>query len=232
MGTATPSSFFCQDVAAWLSRDSCTEEAGVPSGLGTGGLGSVRIGRLRWGKQGPVARHSIQDGFVEVRVDRHGSHVGNPFAGAPVAQLCRAYDELLRAVLTTPLLIDECLHEYEGLRQDSSFGTALLTLFEEKLLQTIAEKHKVRVHEQRFRPTAVRAWLVYHSSLIVQGKSLYLFCWCTHGGWHTPPWTCHSQSLMGALLWVSSTFYQRLLPATFRTVSSSVEPQVLLCPTF
>ena len=129
MGTDTPFSFFASDVATWLRlRGYDIGSAGC--GLGEGGLGSVRIGRLRWGRQGPAARHLVQDGSLEVRVDRHGSHVGNPFAGAPVHQLCKAYDELLRAVLVAPLSVDDGLREFEALRHDTTFGLSLLSSFE------------------------------------------------------------------------------------------------------
>mmetsp|Transcript_64847 Transcript_64847/g.128211 ORF Transcript_64847/g.128211 Transcript_64847/m.128211 type:complete len:260 (+) Transcript_64847:186-965(+) len=227
-GTVTPPCFHVQDVASWLSA-TFFQGLGGPLGLGLGGLGSVRIGRLKMGKQGPVSRHSVQDGYIEVRVDRHGSHVGNPFAGAPTAQLCRAYDELLLVVLTVPLVVDECLHDYEGLEQDSSFGRALLTPYEKKLLQTIADKHGVKIHQsQRVSPFAVRAWLVYHAMLLLRGISFYLFCWCVHGYSHTPPWACHSQSLMGALLWVAVTLREQLAAADQRVPLLTAHQQVFL----
>ena len=212
MGTDSPISFSVQDVARWLR----TEGFGLDAdgfGLGENGLGSVSIGRLRWGKQGPAARQSVQDGFLEVRVDRHGSHVGNPFAGAPVHQLCRAYDDMLRAVLAAPLSVDDGLHSFEGLRQDKTYGQALLTTAEKTLLQKISEKHGVKVHPQRVRPLAVRDWLVHYASLLLQGRSLTLLCWCTHGGFLLPPLSCHSQSLMGALLWVVYTMRDELVSA-------------------
>ena len=96
MGTVTPPSFQCQDVAPWFRA----EREGAAEGTAAGQVsdtGSVRIGRLRWGSQGPTPRHSVQDGYLEVRVDRHGSHVGNPFAAAPNERLCRAYNDLLLA---------------------------------------------------------------------------------------------------------------------------------------
>ena len=218
MGTDTPFSFFASDVATWLRlRGYDIGSAGC--GLGEGGLGSVRIGRLRWGRQGPAARHLVQDGSLEVRVDRHGSHVGNPFAGASVHQLCKAYDELLRAVLVAPLLVDDGLREFEALRHDTTFGLSLLSSFEKTLLQQIAEKHGVKIHRQRVRPLAVRDWLVYYALLVSQGVSLTLHCWCTHGDSSLPPWACHSQSLMGALLWVAVTMHDELALARQRLFS-------------
>ena len=181
MGTVTPRSFYGQDVASWLLAEGLWGEGGsLASGKGT--LGSVRIGRLRWGRQGPAPRSSVQDGLaISVMVDRHGSHVGNPFTGAPTAQLCRAYDELLRNVLSARLLVDDCLHDFEGLRRGPPPGAALITPHEKQLLLEIAERHGVKIHPQRVRPLDVRAWLVYHASLLVQGRSLCLFCWCAHG---------------------------------------------------
>ena len=212
MGADTPRSFFLPDVASWL-RLKGMGGASDEYGLGEGGLGSVSIGRLRWGKQGPIARRLVQDGFLPVRVDRHDSHVGNPFAGAPVHKLCQAYDDLLRAVLAAPLLVDDGLHDYEGLRQDTMFGQALLTSFEITLLQNISEKHGVKVHPQRVRPLAVRSWLAYHSLLLVQGTSLTLLCWCTHGGVSLPPGQCHAQLLMRTLLWTAVTKRHELISA-------------------
>ena len=204
MGTVTPPSFQCQDVMPWLMA----EHEGVAEGTVTGqvlGTGSVKIGRLRWGRQGPTPRHSVQDDYIEVRVDRHGSHVGNPFVGAPIERLCRAYDDLLVAVLTVPLQVDDGLHDYEDLRRDAFLGDALLTNFEKALLQTISEKHRVHIHRQRIRPLAIRSWLVYHAGLLTGGRSLCLLCWCTCGSCELAPWLCHAQSLMGALLWFSHT---------------------------
>ena len=182
MGTVTPPSFLWQDVVPWLVARHLAIHGGPENGLALGSgsvglnLGSVSIGRMRWGEQGPTPPHSVQDGFLEVRVDRHGSHVGNPFAGAPVAQLCKAYDELLQAVLSIQLSVDDGLLDYEELRQDSLFGFTRLTAFESELLNKISEKHGVRIHRQRVRPLAVRAWLVYHAKLLVHGQSLCLFC--------------------------------------------------------
>ena len=170
---------------------------------GLDGYGSIRVGQLFRSKQGSVARQPLQNGHLNVRVDRHDSHVGNPFAGAPVQRLCKAYDELLHAVLTTQISVEEELQNYEALRQDSSYGAAFLTPFERALLQTIADKHQVPVHRQRVRPLALRAWLVYHARLLQQGQSLCLYCWCMCSSALVPDWSCHAQSLMGALLWLS-----------------------------
>jgi hypothetical protein len=227
MGTETPPSFFVCDVLSWLRAKGLVDET-LGFGLGENGMGSVSIGRLRWGKQGPAARQLVQDGFLEVRVDRHGSHVGNPFCNAPAHQLCRAYDDMLRAVLVAPLVVDDGLHSFEGLRQDTLFGQALLSPFESELLQTIAERHDVRLHNQRVRPLAVRAWLIHHASLLLQGASLTLLCWCLHGGVSSSPWVCHSQSLMGALLWVAVTARSELTSACICQPSTLVRP--LCCP--
>ena len=221
MGTVTPPSFFLHDVVCWLRANGLMDESSG-FGLGENGMGSVSIGRLRMGKQGPSARQSVQDGFLEVRVDRHSSHVGNPFCNAPVHKLCCAYDDMLRAVLVAPLVVDDGLHDFEGLRQDAIFGQALLSSFEKELLQTIADKHGVRIHNQRVRPLAVRAWLVYYASLLVQGTSFTLLCWCLHGGVSSAPWGCHSQSLMGALLWVATTARSEL------TLACPCQPSALV----
>jgi hypothetical protein len=256
-GTVSPSSFSRAEVASWLLAQSLVPSEGTLNTLssmpsettlnylsslslrwaadgsasnGLVGFGSIRIERLQWGKQGPSARHSVQDDYLQVRVDRHGSHVGNPFAGAPVERLCKAYDELLLAVLTTQLSVEEALHDYEGLRQDSSYGAALLSPLEEALLKTISEKHAVPLHRQRVRPLALRAWLVHHARLLQQGQSLSLFCWCTCNAALAREWTCHAQLLMGALLWLSLTLPAEPLLAQPCADAEPQSSQVLAYP--
>ena len=227
MGTVTPSSFLGQDLVPWI--ESRLESLGIGGDVFSSlGLGSVSVGRLRRGRQGPTALHSVQEEVVHVRVDRHGSHVGNPFCAAHISRLCMAYDELLRTVLTVPLKVDECLHDYEGLKQEAMPGMVLLTPFENKLLRTLADKHGVKIHRQRVRPLAVRAWLVYHASLLVKGVSLRLHCWCACGSLNLPPWSCHAQLLMGALLWLAHSWHADLLSSV--VPSSQVMRFVLFFP--
>ena len=231
-GTGAPISFSRTDVAVWLLAQSHVPSEGtlntqnsmsMPSettqnyqlalrwetdGSASSGMighGSIKIGLLHGASKAPSFRPSVQDEYIDVRVDRHGSHVGNPFAGAPVHRLCKAYDELLHSVLTTPLSVEEALHDYEGLRQDSSYGAALLTPFEDSLLKTISGTHQVPVHRQRVRPLALRAWLVYHACLLQRGHSLRLWCCCIDDADLASEWACHAQLLLGALLWVSVT---------------------------
>ena len=212
MGTETPPSFCVPDVAAWL----CARGYGLGCesvGFGRDGLGSVSIGRLRWGRQGPAARQLVQDGYQEVRVDRHSSRVGNPFCGASASKLCRAYDELMRAVLVTPLTLDEDLQHFQDPRHDAMAGQRPPAPWEQSLLHAIAEKHEVLLHRQHVRPSDVRAWLVHYASLLLQGTSLTLHCWCFHGEESPEPWVCHAQSLRGALLWVATTLRVQLSAA-------------------
>ena len=219
MGTVTPPAFFLHEVVAWL-RAKGLGACAFGVGLGEDGMGSISFRRLRQGGQGPVARHSVQDGFIEVRVDRHSSHVGNPFCGAPRSLLCHAYDDLLKAVLVAPLAVDECLREYEGLKQDDLFGMAMPTPAEQRLMQSIADRHGVKIHSrQSVRPFLARAWLVHHALLLVQGTSLALHCWCLHGCILSPPWACHSQSIAGALLWLAITARSELASACPRLPS-------------
>jgi hypothetical protein len=177
---------------------------------GQGGMGSVSIGRLTWGTQGPTPRILVQDGCVSVMVDRHGSRVGNPFCGAPRRRLCEAYDELLMTVMTMRFTVEDALHDYEELRRSDVLAVVLLTTEEKQLLRIIAEKHRVRVHSQPVKPLDVRAWLVHHAALLVGGQSLRLYCWCLCGDVHSPAWSCHAQSLMGALLWLSTSLNKEL----------------------
>ena len=188
---------------------------------------AVRIGRLRRGRQAPVAHTSDDDVYIPVRVDRHGSHVGNPFCSAPTAQLCRAYNELLLTLLMVPINFEESLLDYEGLMQDPPPTAALLSPFEEDLLFRISEKYNVRVHRIRVRPLDVRAWLVHHALLLLRGRCLLLKCWCTCGLLcDLDLWVCHAQLLAGALLWLALTSGEELLAARPLPQLTSLPEQV------
>ena len=254
MGTDTPPSFLGQDLLPWLvnkglcgdqdhrSANVCVVSAHrertltvsstgqcvggkLPSNFLCDILGMVRVGRLYWTGKPRVAQGTVFDGYLSVRVDRHSSHVGNPFISAPTARLCHAYNELLRAVLTVPISVDECLHEYEGMRQDTFPTSMALSAAEEVLLNHISEKYHVSVFGQfRVRPLAVRPWLVHHALLLLQGQHLQLDCWCACGSpFKISPWACHAQLLAGALLWLVCTQRDTLL-ATFNQVDSLNPP--------
>ena len=171
----------------------------------------VCIGRLQLGRQGPVAQLPL-DGFTDVRVDHFGSLVYNPFTGGCALTLCRAYDELVRTVLTTPLAIDDCLDEYEdSTLQSTPHGLRRPSSFELELLQTVADRHGVRVHAQAGSPMAIRPWLVHYARRLLEGASFRLLDTYPQGGVRVLPWTCHAQSLQGALLWVAITHQGQLL---------------------
>jgi hypothetical protein len=113
-------------------------------------------------------------------------------------------------VMTMRFTVEDALHDYEELRQSDVLAVALLTTEEKQLLRMIAEKHRVRVHSQPVKPLDVRAWLMHHAALLVGGQSLRLYCWCMCGDIHSPAGRCHAQSLMGALLWLSTSFNKEL----------------------
>jgi len=186
--------------------------AGRGMGLGAGmRLGAVSVGRLMWAKRGPVVAHSVEDGFLKVGVDRHTSLVGNPFTGAPIERLCRAYDDLLHTMLLIDLQVDEGLHHYQGLQDGLDPSAGLLEPYELALLQDVARRHTVKIHVALVRPCLVRAWLCHHALLLVQGQSLLLLCWCLKSKLESAvPWSCHAQSLAGALYWFVETHLEQL----------------------
>ena len=249
MGTVTPVSFLGQDLLPWrtsegfvcdrgdasssaamgASDDIQRRQAHGPSQTlnGRSDISLVRVGRLNRGRQAPAVARVCDDGYISVRVDRRGSHVGNPFCSAPTARLCQAYNELLRTMLTVQIDIDESRRDFDGMSKDTFSTEALLTSFEETLLHSISEKHHVRVHGQRVRPLDLRAWLVHHAQLLPQGHNLQLHSGCACGTLGLlAPWTCHARLLAGALLWLAHVRRADLLSSSRLTPCSS-DAQVL-----
>ena len=170
----------------------------------------VCIGRSN-GKQGPIAQsfYGSHPGapFTDVRVDHFGSLVDNPFTGGCQSTLCRAYDELVRMVLATLTTIRSCIEEYDALMPQSA--CAILqspTAFELDLLRAVADKYCVSLHGQVSPPLAIKPWLAYHAKLLLEGASIRLLDARVPSCHDIPPWTCHAQSLQGALLWVAVTY--------------------------
>jgi len=188
-------------------------------------LGSIIIEQLTWGGQGPAARFKAIEGFMQVHVDRHSSAVGNPFAGGSSLHVCQAYDELLSVVLTTPIQVNASFYEFVDILRFSDTRLRAPSVDESLLLQRLAFKHGVNVHHRPspVSPFAVRAWLVFHAALLVHGRSIALYCWCTRGcicccgnGLPTiPRWTCHAQSLAGALIWLACRYRAQLQALQF-----------------
>jgi hypothetical protein len=203
MGTVPPSSFFLCDVMPWLGARGLDAAAFVARGVR--GLGSVSVERLRMGRQGPVAPSSVQYDYVDIWVDEREARVGNPFCEADLARLSRAFDELLRTLLTVTFPVDESLRDFEGAMQDDPTTLGLLAPLERHLLRSISERHGVKVR-RRLRacacPFAIRSWLVHHALLLAHGQSLRLLSWCTGGAAESTPRLGHAQLLMGALLWL------------------------------
>ena len=224
-----------------------SETGGFESATGADGQSrapigaSVCVGRLQLGRQGPVAQLSL-DGFTDVRVDHSDSPVRCPFVGGCTLSLCQAYDELVRLVLTTPLVVDDCLDDYEDVNlQRSCPESGQLALLEISMLQTIAEAHGLSVRRRPASPLAIRSWLVYHAKLLFEGTSFRLLDSYAYCGDYVLPWTCHAQSLQGALLWVAITYQGKLFeccPGLVERDSSSSQvelvhfPLLLLCLSF
>lgn len=210
-----------------------SETGGFESANGADGQGRasidacVCIGRLQLGRQGPVAQLSL-DGFTDVRVDHFGSFVSSPFSGGCSLTVCQAYDELVRMVLTTPLAVDDCLDTYDTLKLQLSLGDPPRpSSFELEMLSVIAERHGVSVRKQVSSPSVIGPWLAYHAKLLLEGASFRLLDTYMQGGDLVPPWTCHAQSLQGALLWVAITHQGKLLERRPSLVAhDSIFPQV------
>ena len=110
-------------------------------------------------------------------------------------------------VLATLTTIRSCIEEYDALMPQSA--CAILqspTAFELDLLRAVADKYRVSLHGQVSPPLAIKPWLAYHAKLLLEGASIRLLDARVPSCHDIPPWTCHAQSLQGALLWVAVTY--------------------------
>ena len=141
--------------------------------------------------------------FRDVLIGR-SSLAGNPFVGAPRVRLCKAYDELLRLLLSNDLDYDRLALTFPHLVDDPGSGVASTTSFEKRILAEVASSHHVQLHDSyagRFSIETLRAWVAYHARLLCSGQSLRLLCHCIQGA--AGPWSCHGQGLAGALTWLA-----------------------------
>ena len=147
--------------------------------------------------------------FLDVLIDR-SSLIGNPFVGAPRVRLCKAYDELLRLLLSNDLDYDRLALTFPHLVDDPGSGVVGTASFEKRILSEVAASHDVQLHDSnagRFSVETLRAWVAYHAQLLCSGQSLRLQCHCIQGA--ACPWSCHGQGLAGALTWLAlrDTFF-------------------------
>ena len=169
---------------------------------------SISFGRLH-GHGSQAAPSSVQDGFTDLRIDRHGSMAGNPFHGAATSTLCRAFDALLRVALTHYFDFDRDLRLYPQLDAAYSLGVEGQSVACE-LLRRLADSSGCRVHRlaRGFSISMLRSWLCYHAVMLASGARLRLLCWCITG--HTSCEACHGQGLAGAMLWIVFSHSARL----------------------
>ena len=84
--------------------------------------------------------------FRDVLIGR-SSLAGNPFVGAPRVRLCKAYDELLRLLLSNDLDYDRLALTFPHLVDDPGSGVAGTTSFEKRILVEVASSHHVQLHD-------------------------------------------------------------------------------------
>ena len=138
-------------------------------------------------------------------IGQSDSLVANPFVEGPRTRRCQAFDELLSLVLTDDLDFDRVHDDYHRMLDERRGGLLRSTPVERQLLICLAEKHNVGLDESlvdAFSIDALHIWLRHHARQMLTGHSLLLVCDCVVGD--CPFWTCHGQSLAGALLWLCS----------------------------
>ena len=195
----------CQDLdTRWVHRCQALQGEGGES-ASSGGGGRVVVGRLR-GEEGwrYSAEYGATLGMVEVFIDRT-SMVGNPFSGADSQRLNMVYDELLGLIVQSDFDFIRHVDDYSRFYDDHLARRADGTHLDMALLRRVAEARGVHLHERDsharlFCVAHVRAWLCFHASLLASGQSLCLMCHCAEGA--CPAWSCHGQSLAGALVWL------------------------------
>jgi hypothetical protein len=159
-----------------------------------------------------------------VPIDRHYSMVGNPFVCAHRELLCRAFDELLGHVLLNDMDFDRVLPLYYRLSDEQQSGAIRAEPATRRLLLEISRKHGVIIHKRyatRCSAEALRSWVAHHALLMLSGQPLRLLCHCAEGA--CPDWTCHGQSLAGALLWACRRW------RTVRALDATSVASVPLC---
>lgn len=165
--------------------------------------GSCVIVGKRYAGNEELAARSMEPTRLDVLIDRQNSMVGNPFMALRTGSSCtRAFDELLAHVLLNDMNFDRVLPQYHRLYDDFQRGTSRSEPVMRRLLLEISLKHDVGVDEafaQLLSADSIRSWVVHHAVILRSGQHLRLLGHDAEGA--CPPWTCHGQSLAGALLW-------------------------------
>ena len=179
-----------------------------PPSLATCGLlqpwGSCVIVGKRYAGNEELAARSVESTRLDVLIDRQTSMAGNPFMARRTGSSCtRAFDEMLAHILLNDLNFDRVLSRYHRLFDDFQSGTSRSEPVMRRLLLEISLKHDVEVNEafaQLLTADSIRSWVAHHAVILRSGQHLRLLGHDAEGS--CPPWTCHGQSLAGALLWV------------------------------
>ena len=166
----------------------------------------VLIGLLRGGRagEGDSPRLPAPLGYVDVRVDRRGSRVGNPFKAGDSSLACMAFDLLL-----TLVLLHACMEDVP-LLADGGDATGLQTTagsVERMLFQGITSLLPVQLASSAdtFSSPQLLAWLYTHARLVARGQRLRLLCWCCDDGYCAQPGStpCHARSIAALILWLA-----------------------------
>ena len=168
--------------------------------------GMVLVGQLRPGRAGAddAPRLPAPIGFRDVRVDRRGSRVGNPFKAGDSTQACLAYD-----LLMTLALMHACTEDTTLLAAgvDGAMPRAVAGTMERALLQSISSLVPVQLAHtaHTFSVAGLMAWLYAYARLVAGGQRLRLLCWCCDDGSCAQPGSspCHARSLAVILMWMA-----------------------------
>jgi hypothetical protein len=215
-----------------LSRDDSDQWSRVDHGLSGDGQDLVRenvdlvwIGKLHRSGGNSCSTTRLPNGFLDVRVDRGGSLVGNPFVGGPRAQVCRAFD----AWLIVAMMLDDGNAWTDGdwTRVVNSMPEA--SAAERQLMLSIAQYYDVHLHPSYLHCSAMTlsTWVCHHARLSADGQRLRLLCCCLIVTSSSRPpigLTCHAQSLAAAISWVA----EQAPPLQLTSSTTTTERSTLL----
>ena len=168
--------------------------------------GLIVVGQLRRGRAGandaPWSPAPL--GYRDVRVDRRGSGVGNPFKAGDSSQACLAHD-----LLMTLALLHSCTEHTTILATgvEGAMSRAVSGTMEQTVLKSISALVSVQLAHtaHTFSFARLMAWLFTHAQLVAGGQRLRLLCWCCDDGSCAQPGSapCHARSLAVILLWMA-----------------------------
>ena len=200
--------------------------------------GLVIVGQLRKGRAGASDAPWLPAplGYRDVRVDRRGSGVGNPFKAGDSTPACLAFD-----LLMTLALLQSCTEDTttRAAGADGALSHAVAGTMERILLRRISARYLVCLAPtaDAFSLARLSAWLHTHAQLVAGGQRLRLLCWCCDDASCARPGSipCHARSLAVILLWMACHLNEGLLSEQRTAASESMTDdssvQVPTCPT-